>query len=182
MSFDLRGLLRHVIRAATEPDTRAIVAAAFAEIDEDDRAEALMAALAICITPMLGLVQMAERRGQSTEAMHEGTSTVRPIRPSVSAGHSDKVTAIREVNLRARLHENIYVGDGDRRRKFLGDCTVDDLDVAIAIHDTMAARNLARSNEKRRLREALASDEAAKVVTDLPKELLMGILLREAVA
>ncbi len=89
---------------------------------------------------------------------------------------------MRALMVRRRLSENVSLDPKGRQRKFLRDCTVEDLDLVINLLWTTSARTAASARERERVRDALKADGKAKVVSDLPIDILAPILLREAAA
>lgn len=176
--FDLRQLVRDAAAQTSETDPQHLAATVLTAIDPEHQAAALAACLPSFVTLVLGQMRMDARRPLPQPAPAASAADVVPVR----SGRSSKVAAIRGEMWRRRLRENIWVGAEERGRKFLADCTVGDLDAAIGLRRTLAARNLATADEYAALRSALAADGKAKVVADLPAATLAALLDREAAA
>ncbi|OHV42212.1 hypothetical protein BBK14_11365 [Parafrankia soli] len=180
--FDLRLIIRGTATMTSETDPQHLAATVLTALDPEHYAAALAACLPSFVTQVLGQMRMDARRPIPTvrpapirPASEASTAPARPVR-------SSKVAAIRGEMWRRRLRENIWVGAEERGRKFLADCTVGDLDAAIGLRRTLAARNLATADEYADLRAALEADPKAKVVADLPARVLASVLDREAAA
>lgn len=163
MTFDLRALVRDVLRASEQPNPDWLVEAVLARVPEGEMAEALRQALP-------SIIREAAARERSAN----------PIAPSSSmptkAPGSWKVQAIREEWQRA-LRNRIHVGPGDY--KFLGDCTYDDLLFAAAERTAIADKNAAIARSYNAL-AALLTEHDAKTVRDLPAEVLAPAIGRAA--
>lgn len=182
-AFEIRDLIRKVVAESNETEPRRIAELVFNAIEEDDYEAALIAVLPTYITVTLSQMRMAMRRAPAVRAvvLHERPGAAVQGRPVARShdGHpvaSRRVAAVREDAWRRRLRENIWVGAEERSRKFLADCTLADLEKAIGLREVIAVRNAAAAAEYRRLRDALAEDETAKVVADLPDDVLAEIL------
>lgn len=155
MTFDLRALVRQMLRTSEQPNPDWLVEAVLARVTEADREEALRQALPSIIREAAARERMAN-----------------PITPSAAmptkARGSWKVQAIREEWQRA-LRNRIHVGPGDY--KFLGDCTYDDLLFAASERMAIADKNAAIARSYNAL-AALLTEHDAKTVRDLPAEVL----------
>lgn len=171
--FDLRALVRQRIEMTTETEPGRIAADVAADVPPEHYLDALTTALVPLVREILGQGRMASRR--------TGESSPRP-RNSPHPVRSAKVTAIRQEMWKRRLRDNIWVGAEGTERKFLADCTVGDLDRAIALRRGMAAANLVVADELAVVRDALDTDEKAKVVADLPERVLAVLLNKEMAA
>lgn len=90
------------------------------------------------------------------------------IRPSITPSGSIKVAAIRD-NWKAALRDRIKTDEG---MKFLGDCTVANLQAAANLRDEMAERNRAKAAQYRVLIAELM-DAGVDRVKDLPAQRMM---------
>lgn len=155
--FDLRALVREVVKNATVADPAFIVKEVNAKIALPDRDTALEEALRPYVLTFLSQMRMSNRA--ATRAV---------------SGRSGKVAGIREA-WRRILRDVITVGPGDGDWKFLSDCTADDLDFAASLREEHARRNQAIADQYRHLAELLPEHDVPTVGA-LPEDVLRDVL------
>ncbi|RZT87557.1 hypothetical protein EV383_4482 [Pseudonocardia sediminis] len=167
--FNLRALIREVAESSTTPDPVQLADEVARRIGPKQRAEALAQALPIVVRNVVSLT-----RSPITPDGH--TRSERHDRPA--ARGSSKVAGIRDT-WRRMLRDRIAVGPDQSDWKFLGECTVSDLEYAATIREEHARQNAARAVQFRELAERMQRNGVG-TVADLPAHDLDDALGRAA--
>lgn len=147
----LRHIVRDVLGASLLTEPADLANEVIARLNPDDYADALAQAMPVFVRQVL-----SEDRQPTC------------IRSSTTFNGSVKVAAIRD-NWKRALRDRIKTDEG---MKFLGDCTIANLEAAAALRDEMAARNAAKAAQYRVLIAELV-DAGVNRVKDLPTQRMM---------
>ena len=187
--FDLRAVVRHVLRTSPSTDFTVIAQEVFTSIPPNHRGEALRQALRPLISEMASFERMNKRPQVPASAMRSGrqipADDALPFVGQRAQPESKMVRAIREdwseqaEKIERALRNNIHVGGG--QRKHLADCTVEDLMFAAVEREVIASRNTTLAKTCRALGE-LMKDHGAGVVGDLPVDVLAQVFVVEVSA
>ena len=147
----LRHIVTEVLKTSLLTEPRDLATEVLARIDPEDVAEALAQAMPVFVRQVL-----SEQRQPTC------------IRPSTTSTGSVRIAAIRD-DWKKALRDRIKTDDG---MKFLGDCTIADLEAAARLRDEMAERNRAKAAQYRVLIHEL-EDAGVNRVKDLPTQRMM---------
>ena len=147
----LRHIVTEVLKTSLLTEPRDLATEVLARIDPEDVAEALAQAMPVFVRQVL-----SEQRQPTC------------IRPSTTSTGSVRIAAIRD-DWKKALRDRIKTDNG---MKFLGDCTIADLEAAAQLRDEMADRNRAKAAQYRVLIHELA-DAGVNRVKDLPTQRMM---------
>lgn len=168
--FNLRMLIREVADSSTIADPARLAEEVARRISSRDRAAALEQALPTLVQHVVSRrrvsLDMTDAFPAHTPA--PGSSSGGAVSEAHSAAQrpSSKVAGIRET-WRRMLRDRIAVGPERGDWKFLGDCTIADLQFASSIREEHARRNAARAEQLRDLADRLGKS-GVETVGQLP--------------
>lgn len=158
-AFDLRALVRDVIRTTDAVGPDSVAEQVHARIPAKQRDAALVEALVEVARQVL-----TRERSGPVEPLPGLYESPRPNRSRKVAGIRAHARALRD-----------QVAVGERTWKRLGDCTFDDLQHAAEVRERMAASNANRAAQYRALAEVLGRS-GASTVAELSDDQLVAAL------
>lgn len=158
--FNLRQVVRDVLRESDEADPGVIAGQVIARIPKSAYGAALSQAMRLFVRQVVS----------ETRTSNAPPSNVRPIRPTPSK--SWKGQGIRD-NWQRRLKDRVHVGRSEW--KLLGQCTYADLMAAASERQELADRNRAWARQYRAYASAVEEAEV-ETFADLPAEVQMHLL------